>query len=131
MSDRPLFLEHASFRRRRLGDAARVLPVAAALALSLPLLWPGPLLSGAVGAVALFGLWAVLIAATWALHHALMRAEAAGREALSLSDAADPAEARTGDATPPSDPGARPDPPTPPDPRPCAHSRTEHDSDAV
>ena len=36
---RRLFLEHASLRRRRLGDAARVLPVTAALVLLIPVWW--------------------------------------------------------------------------------------------
>lgn len=77
MSDRPLFLERASFRRRRLGDAARVLPVLAALAVMLPVWWlPGAFSFGA-GAIALFGFWAVLILAVWVLHRALIRAEAA------------------------------------------------------
>ena len=39
MPDRPLFLERASFRRRRLGDAARVLPVLAAILVLVPVWW--------------------------------------------------------------------------------------------
>lgn len=77
MPDRPLFLERASFHRRRLGDAARVLPVLTALLILVPVWWMPASLSYAAGAVWIFALWAVLIAAVWALHRALLRAEAA------------------------------------------------------
>ncbi|MDP5308890.1 hypothetical protein [Paracoccus spongiarum] len=77
MPDRPLFLERASFRRRRLGDAARVLPIAATLLILVPAWWIPRSASSAGGAVWLFGLWATLIVAIWALHRALLRAEAA------------------------------------------------------
>ena len=77
MPDRPLFLERASFRRRRLGDAARVLPVLAAILVLVPVWWMPAQVSFAAGAVWLFGLWAGLIAAIWALHRALRRADAA------------------------------------------------------
>ena len=73
MPDRPLFLERASFRRRRLGDAARVLPVRAAI----PVWWMPAQVSFAAGAVWLFGMWAGLIMAIRALHRALRRADAA------------------------------------------------------
>ena len=81
MPDRPLFLERASFRRRRRGDAARVLPVLALLAILLPVWWLPGGVSLAFGAVWLFGTWAVLIGLVWALHRGLLRAEAATREA--------------------------------------------------
>ncbi len=77
MPDRPLFLERASFRRRRLGDAARVLPVLAAVAVLLPVWWMPETFSLAFGAVWLFGLWAALIVLVWLLHRGLLRAEAA------------------------------------------------------
>lgn len=77
MPDRPLFLERASFRRRRLGDAARVLPVLAAALILVPVWWVPRNASFAGGAVWLFGVWAALIAAVWALNRALRRAEAA------------------------------------------------------
>ncbi|WEF25320.1 hypothetical protein [Paracoccus sp. S3-43] len=77
MPDRPLFLERASFRRRRLGDAARVLPVLAAILVLAPVWWVPAQVSFATGAVWLFGLWAWLIAAVWVLHRALRRADAA------------------------------------------------------
>lgn len=77
MPDRPLFLERASFHRRRLGDAARVLPVLAMLSMLVPVWWVPASLSYAGGAVWIFSLWAVLIVAVWVLHRALLRAEAA------------------------------------------------------
>ncbi|MFN3274473.1 MAG: hypothetical protein ACK41U_07350 [Paracoccus sp. (in: a-proteobacteria)] len=77
MPDKPLFLERASFHRRRLGDAARILPVLATLAVLLPVWWVPRAVSYAGGAVWFFALWAALIVAVWALHRALLRAEAA------------------------------------------------------
>lgn len=76
MPDRPLFLERASFRRRRLGDVARVLPVIAMVAILLPVWWLPETFSFSSGAVWLFGLWAVLILLIWLLHRSLLRAEA-------------------------------------------------------
>lgn len=62
----PVFLERQSYRRRRLMDAARVLPVIGAGLFSVPLLWPaasdgtaGVPTSSAITYV--FGVWAVLI----------------------------------------------------------------------
>lgn len=77
MAERPLFLERASFRRRRLGDAARVLPVLTALTVLLPVWWVPAGVSFAAGAIALFVLWAVAIVAIYVLHRALIKAEAA------------------------------------------------------
>lgn len=77
MPDRPLFLERASFRRRRLGDAARVLPMLAAILVLVPVWWIPAQVSFAAGAVWLFGLWAGLILAIFVLHRALRRADAA------------------------------------------------------
>ena len=68
---RPLFLQRASYRRRRLMDAARMLPVLGVILLAVPLLWPEPDTlagAGAQGEVAMsyatiyiFGVWALLI----------------------------------------------------------------------
>lgn len=77
MPDRPLFLERASFHRRRLGDAARVLPILATLLVLVPVWWVPAQVSYAGGAVWIFGLWAALIVAIRMLHRALLRAEAA------------------------------------------------------
>ncbi|MFV0300391.1 MAG: hypothetical protein ACK5IP_05860, partial [Paracoccus sp. (in: a-proteobacteria)] len=54
----PLFLERASYRRRRLGDAARILPVLALVLLLMPVWWVPELISLTGGAIWLFALWA-------------------------------------------------------------------------
>ena len=62
---RPLFLARPSYRRRRLRDAARLLPVFGLLFLVLPLLWSapgaGPRDTGG-DVVYLFAIWALLVA---------------------------------------------------------------------
>ena len=77
MSDRPLFLERASYHRRRLGDAARVLPVLAVFLVLVPVWWVPAKLSYAAGLVWFIALWAMLVFLIWALHRALLRAESA------------------------------------------------------
>ena len=62
---RPLFLARIPYRRRRLRDAARLLPVFAAFLLILPAMWspPGTTLRITSGDVVyFFVLWALLIA---------------------------------------------------------------------
>ncbi|GAA6158615.1 MULTISPECIES: hypothetical protein [Ruegeria] len=61
-----LFLERQSYRRRRLSDAARFLPILGAALFAIPLLWPGSdeagdgiRLSSAI--LYIFVCWAVLI----------------------------------------------------------------------
>lgn len=81
MSRRPLFLERSSYRRRRLGDAARILPVVALLLLVLPVWWFPEQVSLTGGALWLFGLWATLIVLIAALHLALGRADHAAQQA--------------------------------------------------
>ncbi|WP_371224404.1 hypothetical protein [Roseovarius sp. 2305UL8-3] len=66
MSDeaqKPLFLERATYRRRRMADAARMLPIFGVVLLALPMLWS----SGENGAVRtthvmgyVFGVWVML-----------------------------------------------------------------------
>ncbi|MDO5612824.1 MAG: hypothetical protein Q4G14_06210 [Paracoccus sp. (in: a-proteobacteria)] len=81
MPEGPLFLENTAYRRRRLRDAARVLPVLAFLAVILPVwLIPGSA-SFAGGTIWFFVLWAALVAAIALLHRALIRADRAVREA--------------------------------------------------
>ena len=70
----PLFLARETFRRRRLMDAARVLPFAGLFLILLPILWPVP--QGAAPAAAregvyLFAVWIALVAAAWALSRRL------------------------------------------------------------
>lgn len=72
--DRPIFLERAAYRRRRLQDAARLLPVVALIALLVPVwVMPGAL-SGAGGMVLLFVFWLVVIICSGLLHQRLGRA---------------------------------------------------------
>ncbi|WP_198731866.1 hypothetical protein [Paracoccus tegillarcae] len=66
-----MFLERSSYRRRRLGDAARILPVLALLLILVPVWWVPEAVSLTGGALWLFGLWAALIVLTAALHIAL------------------------------------------------------------
>ncbi len=66
---RQLFLERQTYRRRRMMDAARLLPLLGAALLAVPLLWPQPAPeSGGEGGVAMsaaiayvFTVWAGLI----------------------------------------------------------------------
>ena len=71
----PLFLERQSYRRRRIIDAARLLPVLGVTLLAIPLLWPSPAgdavqtgwepvkMSSAIFYI--FGVWIVLILLTF------------------------------------------------------------------
>ncbi len=56
----PLFLARQSYRRRRLGDAARTIPVLAAVLFTLPVLWAEDALTH-VGLIYLFTVWVCLI----------------------------------------------------------------------
>ncbi len=70
------FVERRTYRRRRLMDIARLLPLLGALLLTIPLLWPNPdpypapgSQSGMATSVAItyiFVVWTGLIAATFA-----------------------------------------------------------------
>lgn len=63
---RPLFVARHGYRRRRIIDAARVLPLLGAFLLFLPLLWVGE--GGTrIGVVYLFAIWAGLIVAAFFL----------------------------------------------------------------
>ena len=74
MRNRPLFLARAVYRRRRLRDAARLLPLVGLLLVLLPAL--GRETGGdARDAVYLFVLWAGLIAAAAVLAPGLSRHE--------------------------------------------------------
>lgn len=67
---KPLFVVRQTYRRRRLADAARVLPFIGAAGFFLPILWrpastPAP--DTAPGAVWLFGVWVAIILAAWVM----------------------------------------------------------------
>jgi hypothetical protein len=78
----PLFYERDAYRRRRLMDAARVLPFVGVVLVLLPLLWspqstPAP--DTARGGVYLFAIWGALIVGTFILARGLSRI-AVGRD---------------------------------------------------
>lgn len=59
----PLFVERETYRRRRLLDAARMLPVVGLVAVLLPVLWSAGGQTNTAGeGVYLFVLWAVMVA---------------------------------------------------------------------
>ena len=64
----PVFLERQSYRRRRLMDAAKLLPLLGVLLFSVPLLWPTRGDEGvvpvpmSVAVTYVFGIWVSLIA---------------------------------------------------------------------
>lgn len=61
---RPLFLARQGYRRRRIMDAARVLPLIGAFLFFVPLLWSGPdggYAATGAGVVYLFLIWVGLI----------------------------------------------------------------------
>ncbi len=66
----PLFLARETFRRRRLMDAARLLPFIGLFLILLPVLWPtaeGEAPNAALEGVYLFAVWLLLLGAAWAL----------------------------------------------------------------
>jgi|JI81BgreenRNA_FD_contig_31_6014456_length_988_multi_5_in_0_out_0_2 peptidoglycan/LPS O-acetylase OafA/YrhL len=70
----PLFVERQSYRRRRLMDAARILPVLGFVLVLLPVLWTQGGTMGTAGqALYLFGLWVALILAAALLSRPLGR----------------------------------------------------------
>ncbi len=72
----PVFLERRSYRRRRLNDAIRVLPIVGALLFFEPLFWTGS--DGAParttsGVIYIFGIWALLVIAAFLASRAMAR----------------------------------------------------------
>ena len=59
-SPEPVFLERQSYRRRRLGDAAKFLPIIGAVLFLMPVLWSDNART-AGGILYLFFVWALLI----------------------------------------------------------------------
>ena len=68
-----VFLERRSYRRRRMMDALRLLPILGVLLWMLPLFWPSSPRAGAgtipmsTAVIYVFAVWIVLIAAAFAL----------------------------------------------------------------
>ena len=73
----PLFLERGIYRRRRLMDAARLLPLAGVALVCLPLLWSSPTEPDAAATagttIYLFLIWLILILAAVAIARGLGR----------------------------------------------------------
>lgn len=74
----PLFLERQSYRRRRLIDFIRMVPVIGAVLWAVPLLWPSgadSTTSTSVAIVYLFGVWLGVIVLGAILARLLKKAE--------------------------------------------------------
>jgi len=68
------FLERSSYRQRRARDAARMMPVFAAVLMLLPLMWPRDTDQQSLtssGMYYVFGLWVVLVLVAFALSRVL------------------------------------------------------------
>lgn len=74
---KPLFLARSTYRRRRLADAARALPVFSALLLVLPLLWPPGARTLAHDLGYLLVLWLAMIFASALLSRGLIPGDGA------------------------------------------------------
>lgn len=72
-----LFLARAPYRRRRLRDAARLLPILGLVLLLLPLFWTEDPLTGLTSGdvIYFFGVWSFLIAVAAAFAPALSRGD--------------------------------------------------------
>ncbi len=73
----PLFLARETYRKRRVMDAARLLPVAGAFLIAIPVLWvtpEDPAADTAREAVYIFLVWTALVAGAYLLSRRLMLA---------------------------------------------------------
>lgn len=71
----PLYLERETYRRRRIMDGARVLPVLAFVLILLPVLWTPSGMGTADEALYLFAVWLGLIVVAAALSRPLRAAQ--------------------------------------------------------
>lgn len=71
---RPVFLEREGYRRRRLIDAVRLLPVIGAFLWLVPLLWLRGGTPSSSSVIYIFGVWALLIALSGLLSRGVKRA---------------------------------------------------------
>jgi hypothetical protein len=74
----PLFLERRLYRRRRFGDAAKLLPIVGLVLFLMPILWSDAART-APGMVYLFSVWILLILVVAFLSRMLARDEDASR----------------------------------------------------
>jgi hypothetical protein len=68
------FLERSNYRQRRFRDAARMLPIFAAVLMLLPLMWPRATEDQSLtssGILYLFGLWVVVVVIAFILSRLL------------------------------------------------------------
>jgi hypothetical protein len=101
----PLYLARSSYRRRRLIDAQRLLPIFLFLLYLLPLLWgeagsEAPVGGGVRGYVHIFTVWLGAIVAAALIARALMRDETPEAGAASDKSATLPHATKTGDGDP-------------------------------
>ena len=82
----PVFLVRESYRRRRLGDAARLVPILGLILLLVPALWASNNRTE-VAIIYIFSVWALLIVLIGAISRNLSKGE--------LSDEDTPPESRT------------------------------------
>jgi hypothetical protein len=97
MPEARLFLERRSYRRRRMMDAVRMLPLVCTLLwLVVPTMWPNGLQDDTQTALSsalwyLFMIWILAIAATFALWRRIRRYEGTGEAAVdTATQAAEP-----------------------------------------
>jgi hypothetical protein len=78
----PLFLARVPYRRRRLRDASRLLPVLGAFLLLLPLLWSpdAQMALTSIDVIYFFAVWLILIGLAAAFASGLRRSDAAQDE---------------------------------------------------
>ncbi|MDQ2091388.1 hypothetical protein [Marimonas arenosa] len=67
----PVFLERANYRKRRLIDAIRLIPVLGALLWAIPLMWARGDTPSSAALLYLFGVWVVLVGGAALLTRAL------------------------------------------------------------
>ncbi len=85
----PKFLARAGYRRRRMADAARLVPLVGAVLMLVPVLWPGTGTRTSGAMIYVFVTWAGLIAVIGAMSRPLgrmMRDPDPGAEPASASD---------------------------------------------
>ena len=87
----PIFVARQTYRRRRLRDAARALPVVGVLLWMVPLLWPlgGDTVTGAGALIFVFVVWGGLVVVAAALVAALNAADRAASTPDPLDDGDD------------------------------------------
>jgi hypothetical protein len=84
----PVFLERQNYRRRRIGDASKLMPFFGLVLVLLPVLW-ADVATTAGGMIYLFVVWALLIAVSGFLSRVLTASEPSQDEAGDLSGGED------------------------------------------